>query len=155
MKYFTFQSQFHQPIIDGVKRSTIRPKQKIQAGERFALRYWMFKPYRGPMGILGTAMCGSVHKIVINQEHVWINGQLFYEEERLAQQEGFASIRKMRNWFIENHGPSFDGFIHSWYNFIIDESAASARRTACLANTVLGSSGAAEPVVRPLSEGSP
>lgn len=134
MRYFTFQKQFHQPIIDLSKRSTIRPKKKLQPGERFALRYWMFKPYRGPMGILGTARCISVCKFDLDPNSIWINGDKLEWESMLANQEGFRSIVQMREWFSANHGPSFSGFIHTWSDFEIDESAASARRTACLAN---------------------
>lgn len=123
MKYFTFQQQFHAPILACVKRSTIRPSKKLHAGERFALRYWMFKPYRGPMGILGTATCCQVGKFIIGPNGMGIN-DCHVDEEPLALQEGFRSANDMRAWFLANHGEVFEGWIHVWTDFRATTDAA-------------------------------
>jgi hypothetical protein len=117
VKYFTFQPQFHQSILAGVKTSTIRPKQKIKPGERFALRFWTGKPYRSPMGFLGTAECLAVARFSIDPFGIKLDGKYYNHEGRLAKQEGFESVAAMRQWFADNHGETFEGFIHSWANF--------------------------------------
>jgi len=117
MKYFTFQPQFHAAIIAFTKRSTIRPKQKVKVGERFALRFWTGSPYRSKMGMLGTATCREVSRFIIGPNGMGINDCLVQNESALAEQEGFRSCTDMRAWFLANHGEVFTGWLHVWDTF--------------------------------------
>lgn len=142
MKYFTFQTQFHAPIRSGVKQSTIRPSKKLLPGEQFALRYWMFKPYRGPMGFLGTATCWKVERVTITADAMRVDGHPV-PEDALAIQEGFASAAEMRAWFTLNHGGSFTGWIHVWTDFRATDG------TAMPANAASPAGASAAPLRRP------
>lgn len=110
MKYYTFQPQFHDAIRNLVKTSTIRPKQKVRVGERFALRHWLGSPYRSKMGWLGTAVCVQVAPIVVqtlysSDVEVTIAGTVLDHDDTvgLAHQEGFLGYVEMGQWFWENH----------------------------------------------------
>jgi hypothetical protein len=127
MKYFTFQKQFHEPILIGRKRSTIRPKVKVLADECFALRYWIDKPYRSKMGILGTAKCIHVGDFTIRPEGVLIDRSPVWDVMSLAMQEGFESAGAMFAWFQNTHGPIFHGFIHVWTDFCLPNAKTTGR----------------------------
>jgi hypothetical protein len=116
MRYVTFQAPFHAPIRAGIKRSTIRPNQRFNPGERFALRYWTGLPYRSGMGWLGTAHCVLVAPCLVTAGAVVIDGQAV-DVHALARQEGFASDAALHAWFAANHGPQFTGWIHVWRDF--------------------------------------
>ncbi len=74
MKYHTFLPRFHLGILERAKRTTIRGSTRVHAGERFALRHWTGKPYRSPMGFLGTATCDGVRKISVYRDGVLLEG---------------------------------------------------------------------------------
>ena len=115
MKYFTFQPQFHAAVLACAKISTIRPKQKVKPGERFALRHWTGAPYRSKMGWLGTAVCTRVRSILIYRNitsHSPFPRMCVDVDEKqlnplgllqLADQEGFVGRYEMERWFVDNH----------------------------------------------------
>lgn len=123
MKYFTFQPRFHPAIIGSIKRSTIRPKQKVKVGERFALRFWTGSPYRSKMGLLGTAECCEVSRIIIGPGGIAVN-DCHADAEPVALQEGFRSANDMNAWFLANHGEVFVGWMHVWSDFRTATDAA-------------------------------
>lgn len=120
MRYYTFQPQFHQPIRDLIKISTIRPKEKVKVGERFALRYWIDKPYRSKMGILGTAVCVEVSPInidVVDHVEITIADELIDSDdasECFARQEGFIDLKDLLGWFHTSNGFPFNGILTRW-----------------------------------------
>ena len=108
MKYYTFKEQFHAAILGGVKVSTIRPKRKVEPGERFALRCWTGAPYRSKMGWLGSAVCTRVSVVQLSallNFYIDVNGErLDYSgRTRLAEAEGFSNLLGMWQWFIDQH----------------------------------------------------
>jgi len=110
MKYFTFLPEFHNPIRQRVKRSTIRGKAKVTIGERFALRYWTARPYGSPMGFLGTAHCHGVWPIGIALDRFLVpchcNHPLWLirmSNDAFAHMEGFADWAALRKHFIRKH----------------------------------------------------
>lgn len=115
MKYYTFQEQFHQPILNLDKFSTIRGKAKVEPGERFALRYWTGKPYNSKMGFLGTAVCTVVLPLKIYRCCIKIEKYSPVKSPMyLAQMEGFKNSTAMFDWFAKNHGLPFTGVLTIW-----------------------------------------
>ena len=115
MKYHTFLPQFHPQILALTKHSTIRAKRKVEVGERFALRHWTGKPYRSPMGWLGSAVCCGVYRIAIQHGAVLSEDGVYpVQNWRFAKMEGFSSYREFLDHFHKHHGPIFSGVLTIW-----------------------------------------
>lgn len=114
MKYHTFLPKFHDLIRQKSKQTTIRGRTLVKPGETFALRHWIGKAYRSPMGILGTAFCEYVHPIEIGSDDVLLNGFIAVDLDTLARRDGFASWAAMRDHFIAARGLPFVGVLIAW-----------------------------------------
>jgi hypothetical protein len=124
VNYYTFLPQFHAPILDGTKISTIRRKPKVKVGEVFALRFWTGKPYASPMGVLGYAKCSLVVDITIERD--CFKGlcvfarrppkgmNMFFDHSVLAREEGFSSPTDMFAHFEKHHGLPYRGCLTMW-----------------------------------------
>ena len=113
MKYRTFQAQFHQPVRDGTKISTIRGSVWCKVGERVGLRHWQGEPYKSHQGTLATAVVDQVASVYLCDEGPEVDGQIVHADD-LAKQEGFASWAEMHAWFDKAHGLPYTGVITRW-----------------------------------------
>ena len=50
MRVIMFQPRFEEPILQGIKGSTIRGKARCKEGDELSLRVWIGKPYRQTTG---------------------------------------------------------------------------------------------------------
>lgn len=124
MNYYTFLPQFHEPILKGLKESTIRRNPKVKVAEVFALRFWTGKPYASPMGVLGYARCTHVREITIADVdgmgvcayvlRPFKNTVVFLDVFHLARYEGFSSFQEMVEHFNRHHGLPYKGWITMW-----------------------------------------
>jgi len=131
VKYRTFQPQFHQPILSGVKISTIRGSQWCNVGDRVALRYWIGSPYRSKMGILSTAIVDLVATVVMNDDGVFVDG-VYQADQTLPTQEGFRGDAvngwpRMMSWFEKTHGLPYSGILTRWDPASLELLAADAK----------------------------
>jgi hypothetical protein len=111
MKYYTFLPRFHDAIRAGTKYSTIRGKEKVKPGERFALRNWTGTAYRSPMGFLGTAVCQRVCPIAV--------GEHFFRLDSLVDlfHSAYASKTQWSLDELENAFARMEGF-PTWFDFL-------------------------------------
>lgn len=113
MRVITFQPRFHDPIRQGIKRSTIRKQGKRpppKIGDLLSLRTWTGIPYRSKQATLSEQPCAGVRPIELGLSNLGIwqvsrrNMLLTAAERReLALVEGFASDTDMQHWFVTNH----------------------------------------------------
>ena len=132
MKVFLFQPQFHQLILSGQKRQTIRATRKrpVRVGDELSLRYWTGKPYRSPQAILKEGVrctrTGIVELIPRSSADgmfisCFLNGDRLTAEvgrhgewDNLAIADGFKNAAEMLEWFKQNHGLPFKGDLVCW-----------------------------------------
>lgn len=119
MPALSFQKQFADAILGGVKSQTVRTKRKrpIKRGDRLYLYTGMrTKQCRK----LGEAKCWGVFPVSIypSGETFINNRQLFGAElSDFFKRDGFGSSRAGMNWFKEAHGLPFHGELIVWHEF--------------------------------------
>jgi hypothetical protein len=107
MPILLFQPQFHEAVLTGTKRQTIRPPRKrpIRPGDRLSLRAWTGAPYRSKQRELRQAICECVERIEIGED---------FADNAEAARDGFPSASAMRDWFRAQHGLPFVGDRIAW-----------------------------------------
>lgn len=114
MATYNFSARFAQLVETGRKRQTIRAERidgrVPKAGDAVAL-------YTGQRTkgcrLLKRSRITSVERITIDGNEVRIDGRYLYGLERhnLAVADGFTGWPDMRDWFMQNHGPDFWGWL--------------------------------------------
>lgn len=99
----SFNAQFRQPILEGIKTTTIRDNP-WPVGAPIMGFHWSDKPYRSPQSIIAPIIVESVNQIDIGQSRF---GEMFYIEHPaklhwdLWKIEGFENQEAMNRWFIK------------------------------------------------------
>ncbi len=116
MRVILFKERFRDPILSGVKTSTIRKKARCRAGDTLSLRCWTGKPYRSKQMTFATRICTGVMPVVIGEGHMVMNGIPVNKamREALAVTDGFERFRDMEDFFKETHGLPFTGEMIQW-----------------------------------------
>lgn len=116
MRVIMFQPQFADLIAAGKKFQTIRVNARCKPGDAISLRRWADKPYRSKHVVIIEVICSQVLSVVIDKEHIKINGHLTIYEDVFANCGGFDDARSMREWFERVHGLPFTGAVIGWSN---------------------------------------
>lgn len=100
MRVILFKERFRDPILSGVKTSTIRKKARCRAGDTLSLRCWTGKPYRSKQMTFATRICAGVMPVVIEEGHMVMNGIPVNKamREALALTDGFERFRDMEDF---------------------------------------------------------
>lgn len=116
MRVIMFQPQFEQPILDGIKGSTIRATARCKEGDELSLRLWTGKPYRSKQRELFRTSCQATANVRIYNDRISLDGMVCTERERdaVVKREGFGSWQAMRDWFQSTHGLPFSGEMIIW-----------------------------------------
>lgn len=123
MNVFVFQNRFEAPILAGRKPHTIRGhrrdgKPRARVGETISLRVWTGKPYRSKQREFARAVVTAVFPVRIYdcgiQLHATRREVLWYGQQRIARQDGFAGFTEMLEWFRSTHGLPFEGVLVKW-----------------------------------------
>ena len=115
MPALSFKKKFVHAIETGQKRQTIRllRKRPIKAGDTLHL----FTGLRTADCQKITAVkCTSVESIEIYPTHIKVGERVLNMRERvaLAQADGFDSLAKFYDFFMEHYGTPFVGVIIKW-----------------------------------------
>lgn len=111
-RHLKFKPQFIPLILAGVKKSTIRPKGKIEShvGDTMIVEKWEGRPYWTAVLRVAQATITAVSEITVHESGCIRDGAEMQpaELESLASIEGFESWRfgswpQMRAWFREVH----------------------------------------------------
>ena len=116
-----FKDRFAGKVRDGTKQQTIRLSARCKAGDVLSLRRWTGKPYRSKQELIRTSICAAVRQVVMAIEPgfgfmLWVEGTplLLDEIEAIAVADGFASAEDMIEWFMDEHGLPFSGWLIQW-----------------------------------------
>lgn len=118
MVAFNFKSQFADDVESGRKRQTIRQKSRCRPGDALQLYTGMrTKNCRK----LREAMCTEVVPIIIDRDahgrlRVILDGWDLRGSrlDDLIKADGFARRMDMRDFFSEQYGLPFSGFLTRW-----------------------------------------
>lgn len=101
----------------GSKHHTVRSGKRFKVGEYFSPRVWSGKPYSSKQIIIAPDIeIKKIWDIRYDQNGWWINGNLFYAVERLAENDGL-SLPDFLDWFNvhpKKKGETFNGQIICW-----------------------------------------
>jgi predicted transcriptional regulator len=120
MAALSFKGRFVDLILDGSKNQTIRNFRKypINPGETLYLYYGMRTKHCKK---LKEVTCKQVSKITITKQGVNIErspiDRFSYRGQALeffAQEDGFASWKEMRLWWLTTHELPFTGQLIQW-----------------------------------------
>ena len=116
MRVILFQPRFEEPILQGIKGSTIRGKARCKEGDVLSLRLWIGKPYRSKQRELFKVACQATALVQINETGITLDGAVCSESERdaVVRREGFGSWSAMRDWFQNTHGLPYTGEMIIW-----------------------------------------
>lgn len=111
-----FQPRFEEPILQGIKGSTIRKTARCKPGDELSLRVWRGKPYRSKQRELFPTICKAIADVRISSDRLSLNGMVCNDRERddVVEREGFGSWEAMRDWFQTAHGLPFEGEMIRW-----------------------------------------
>lgn len=117
MVAFNFKSQFADAVESGSKRSTIRARKRARPGDALQL-------YTGQRTKkcrkLRDAVCAAVDEISIDVHGQFVairlNGDLLPKERAraIAIADGFDGASAFAQFFDDNYGLPFCGWLHSW-----------------------------------------
>ena len=115
MVAFNFRREFKPKILNGTKLSTIRSTQRCNVGDIMQL-------YVGQRTAecekLMDARCVGVCSIVINHTNFWATSGIFGNvrpsDRPLHEQEGFQNVKEMVDFFREQYGLPYTGYLHAW-----------------------------------------
>ena len=115
MPALNFKKQFMAAVLNGTKCQTIRATRKhpIKAGDPLHLYTGM----RTKQCLrLRVTPCTRVRPITITGSAVILDGRELspVERSRLARADGFPSPIDLHIFFLENHGPNFEGQLIEW-----------------------------------------
>lgn len=118
MVAYNFKSQFAEAVEDGKKRQTIRANGKrhhAKPGQRLQLYTGMRT--KGCRKLLDTECKKSLPVTIKESEWgdavVFLNG-VHVNALRIAEADGFKSIKSMLDFFRETHGLPFEGTLIMW-----------------------------------------
>lgn len=130
MVALNFQAQFAEDVEHGRKRRSIRAPRKDgrnpKAGDKLQLYTGMRQ--RGCRK-LGEAICTRVRAVKIDHTGITLDGRPLYAGDApayaggvdpehydcdFARADGFGSFGDMADWFAQQHGLPFDGFLIEW-----------------------------------------
>lgn len=115
MTVFSFKPEFVGKILAGEKQSTIRSTKRCEVGDTMQL-YTGLRTKKCKK--LMDAICIGVAPIKISKAEIWKIGKtegnvrpssLFFHE-----QEGFTNVQAMVDFFREEYGLPYRGWIHAW-----------------------------------------
>lgn len=117
MPAFSFQARFAPLVESFTKKSTIRRKRRAKPGDILYLYTGLrTKACRK----LGEGICTSVAKVTIYEDsfiYASVLGNCILIEaakKSIAEAEGFKDWDEMRDWFKEQYGLPFTGYMHFW-----------------------------------------
>lgn len=116
MRVIMFQPRFEEPILQGIKGSTIRGKARCKEGDELSLRVWSGKPYRSKQRELFRIPCQATADVRIYEDRLSLDGMVCTTRERdaVVRREGFENWEAMRDWFQATHGLPFSGEMIIW-----------------------------------------
>lgn len=115
MVAFNFRPCFVDKILSGHKLSTIRSTRRCDLGD-------MMQLYVGQRTkscrLIMASLCVGVAPILISDHSLWllrgIEGDVRPCDLPLHEQEGFDNSAAMLEFFREEYGLPYRGFIHAW-----------------------------------------
>jgi len=115
MVAFNFKEYFADDIIEGRKLSTIRSTMRCKVGDHMHL--YTGQRTKNCRKLRDTICCG-IAEIFIDEERVWeiigSIGNIFPANLPLHKQEGFINAEQFVNFFKENYGLPYIGYLHAW-----------------------------------------
>lgn len=125
MVAFNFQKQFVEPIEAGIKDGTIRDKLRCKAGDKLQLYYGQRTKYCRK---ISDAVCVSTWEVLVTDQDVMCMEitpaknnkakiKMYFgieAREQIAKEEGFTCWEHMRDWFKENKGLPYTGYLAKW-----------------------------------------
>ena len=113
MVAINFQRRFAEAVETGRKRQTIRAKARCKPGD--ALQLYVGQRTKACRK-LGDAVCKSVVPVEIEEFAVVIDRVRLSPADSVAfaQADGFPGFCEMADWFEDNGGLPFDGYLISW-----------------------------------------
>ncbi len=114
MVAFNFKREFSLAITGGMKNSTIRKNVRCQAGD--AMQFYIGMTTKRCIKI-ADAVCESVDPIVINEDRVIIDNDIYRTQQQLkdfAYHEGFESWASFKKFFRKTYKLPFQGYLYTW-----------------------------------------
>jgi hypothetical protein len=115
MTTFNFQPQFVVKIKSGEKQSTIRSTKRCDVGDTMQL-YTGLRTKKCKK--LMDVTCIGVAPILVSAKSVWklgkTEGNVKPSVASLHEQEGFINAQAMVDFFREEYGLPYRGWIHAW-----------------------------------------
>lgn len=112
MEYFKFNEEFFLGIQVGEKNSTIRQTKRCKVGDTISLI--VAKNRVKETTCIGTA------SFCITEDELWVmskasqKGTLYPKNQPLHEQEGFKNMDAFMDFFREQYGLPFNGYLHVW-----------------------------------------
>ena len=113
MTAFNFKAQFAADVESGKKCQTIRKSKRCKVGDEIQL-------YTGQRTKacrkLGDAVCTDVYEVHINgeAEKGYYRVERGYGGEMFYELDGFPNVLKFCEFFKNQYGLPFDGYVHKW-----------------------------------------
>ena len=111
MVAFNFKKEFAGLVENGLKNCTIRQKARCKVGDKLQL-------YTGQRTSdcrkLKDVICTGVYKITIKSTRIMHESGFPYLIEDLAKLDGFQNADSFFNFFKEQYGLPFDGYLITW-----------------------------------------
>ena len=115
MTSFSFKPEFVDKILSGEKQSTIRSTKRCEVGDTMQLYIGMrTKKCKKLMDVV----CIGVAPIIVSAHSQWklgeTEGNVKPSVAPLHEQEGFMNVQAMVEFFREEYGLPYRGWIHAW-----------------------------------------
>lgn len=117
MVAFNFMPRFAAKVEDGSKRQTIRSSQRAQTGDPVQL-------YQGQRTKacrkLGDSVCNAAYPLTLHRDKVQFQAGQFHtlrapeDLERFAHADGFDSWAELVDFFDNQYGLPYNGWLHGW-----------------------------------------
>jgi hypothetical protein len=123
MPALNFKKQFAPMVESGEKKQTIRACRKDYRDPKPGQTLYLYTGMRTKQcRKLGEATCKSSDLITIGFAYIAVSGKLLScnkllfcnEMIDLALADGFSSVQDFRQFFINNHGLPFTGYLIKW-----------------------------------------
>lgn len=113
MRDFYFTPRFVSLILAGQKRATGRRKKKCAPGEKIAM-YVDDKSKKDRR--IATSTCLCVFEFHVSAEKISVNETLLHVQDYygLATTLGFVTPKEMLDFYSQQYGLPFDGYLHTW-----------------------------------------
>ena len=115
MVAFSFKPEFVPKILSGEKLSTIRSTRRCNVGDTMHL-YTGLRTKKCKK--LMDVVCIGVATIVVSAYSLWklgeTEGNVRPSAAPLHEQEGFANVKDMIDFFRQQYGLPYRGYIHAW-----------------------------------------